>query len=44
MNLPDSAQHDSWGVAAGTFVSYAVILVSMTLLLFVIPYLIFLFL
>lgn len=44
MNLPESVQHDSFGTAAGTFVSYAVILVAMTLLLFVVPYLIFLLL
>lgn len=34
--------HPSWFTAAGTLVSYAVILVAMFVLLFVVPYLVFL--
>lgn len=41
MNL-DRFEHDSFFTAAGTFVSYGLILVAMTLLLFVVPYLVFL--
>lgn len=33
--------HPTWFTAAGTFVSYAVILVVMFVLLFVVPYLVF---
>lgn len=34
--------HPSWLTAAGTLVSYTVILVAMFILLFVVPYLVFL--
>lgn len=34
--------HPSWFTAAGTLVSYTVILVAMFILLFVVPYLVFL--
>jgi hypothetical protein len=34
--------HPSWFTAAGTLVSYTVILVAMFVLLFVVPYLVFL--
>lgn len=44
MQLPESSDHDSWGAIAGTLTGYAVILVGMTLLLFAVPYLIFLLL
>lgn len=42
MNLPERAEHDSWVTAAGTFMSYGLILAGMTLVVFGIPYLIFL--
>lgn len=39
--LPGEFDHPSWLTAVGTFVGYGVILVVMTVVLFLIPYLIF---
>ena len=44
MNLPADFDHPSWWTALGTFAGYAVILVAMTVLLFLVPYAIFLLL
>lgn len=41
MALPD-LDHPTWTTAVGTFVSYGAILLAMFLVLFVVPYLIFL--
>jgi hypothetical protein len=44
MNLPAQFDHESWYAAAGTFGSYALVLVAMFLVLFVVPFLVFLLL
>lgn len=38
MNLPADFEHPSWLTAAGAFAGYAVILLAMFVLLFVVPY------
>ena len=40
--LPGGFDHPSWLTAAGTFIGYGVILFLMTVVLFLIPYLVFL--
>ncbi|MFC3478619.1 hypothetical protein [Halobacterium litoreum] len=40
----DQFRHDSWVAALGTFVSYGLVLVVMTALLFLVPYGLFRFL
>lgn len=42
MNLPADFDHPSWWTALGTFAGYGVILLAMTVLLFLVPYAIFL--
>jgi hypothetical protein len=42
MNLPAQFDHESWYAAVGTFGSYALVLVGMFLVLFVVPFLVFL--
>ena len=41
MALPGQFEHPAWKTAIGTFVTYAVIVAIMTVLLFGIPYLLF---
>ena len=41
MNLSAELEHPSWLTALGTFVGYAVILLSMFALLFLVPYALF---
>jgi hypothetical protein len=41
MNAFDQFDDDSWLAAAGTFVSYGLVLAAMTVLLFLVPYAIF---
>lgn len=41
MNLPADFDHPSWWTALGTFAGYAAILVVMFLVLFLVPYAIF---
>jgi len=41
-NLPGGVDHPSWLTVAGTFLGYAAILVLLTVVLFVIPFLVFL--
>lgn len=41
IDLPGGTDHPSWTTAVGTFVAYALVLVVMFVLLFLVPYVIF---
>jgi hypothetical protein len=42
MNLPADFDHESWQTALGTFGSYLLVLVALFVVLFVVPFLVFL--